>query len=373
VDQTVRTPYFPLPDPAPASLQNCPRTRLRFELEPDRLRCEQSASIKGVQQSLMPQSGMKRSAVGLDRQRALVGADECTRSHVSPGVAPVARSNEIEALRSIVRSIEQRVETLTPQEVRHAGKAACKIDADLSDAWSLGVTVRGRPLVLDPAGVHEIKPMVQGGGVAAHRAFAQGFALRLVACRLRANSAADHPLVVWCSSRAINHEVGGLYGRGLVGLGVDPCAILQVETGRASHVLWAMEEAVKSGTASVVVGLIDDVDLTAARRLSLVAKAHATPVLLVTPATSSVVGATATRWRVGLERSAPSLLDERAPGRFRARVMIERCRSSWTPSGLPSNPFVLEWCHETHRFGVPAGVVDGARGEAPSRRLQNSS
>ncbi|MEQ1697023.1 MAG: hypothetical protein ABL901_14395 [Hyphomicrobiaceae bacterium] len=205
---------------------------------------------------------------------------------------------------------------------------------------------------LDCAGVHEIKPLLlDGTSAAANWAVTIGFAVRLAVRRCR-----DQRAIVWCWPTALANELGHLHGSGLAQLGLDPSRIIFVETARASDALWAMEEALKSKSACLVMGVLTHVDLIGARRLSLASQAHNTPCLLMTHGGRMASAATATRWRVGLLPSAPHRLVSGLSGAFRVNVALERCRAN--PALSQSVPFALEWCDEAHRFGLSAPMAD---------------
>ena len=225
---------------------------------------------------------------------------------------------------------------------------------------------------LDTASLNEIKPQAYGDGPAALT-----FALLLAARRLGVRSAshtgrlsrAGHvagtstapaapSLMVWCWSTRMAREAGGLYGPGLATLGIDPAQVLLVEGATTAETLWAMEESLGSGAAAIVVGCVDAVALTPARRLALAAQAHRTPGLLVTAARSVVTPATFARWRIAGCPSAPHPFDPAAPGAPRFAMTLERCRG--TAADVAPLSRTVEWTHEAHRFGVVAGVADRA-------------
>ncbi len=88
-----------------------------------------------------------------------------------------------------------------------------------------------------------------------------------------------------------------------------PQQLLIVETAKPTETLWAMEEGLKSHALGAVIGCLQEVALTPARRLSLAAKAYATPCLLVTDARSPSAGATASRWRIGWDEGVGGPLE----------------------------------------------------------------
>ncbi len=208
---------------------------------------------------------------------------------------------------------------------------------------------------LDVASISEIKPDTYAAGPAA-----LVFALLLAARRLNAGRAAAGPphLLVWCWPARMAREIGGLYGPGLAALGIDPAHVLLVESATPSQTLWAMEESLGSGAAAIVIGCLDDVALTPARRLALAAQAQRTPGLLVTAARSAVTPATFARWRITGCPSAPHPFDPVAPGAPRFAITLERCRGTSVDVAQPSS--IVEWNHDAHRFGVASSMADRA-------------
>jgi hypothetical protein len=186
-----------------------------------------------------------------------------------------------------------------------------------------------QPGGLDRETTHEIKPAIpsvasQPAVLAAASAEALGFALQLAArCVSRPARPAAAKTILFCATLDIMREVGRLYGPGLRELGVAPQQLLIVEASKPAEILWAMEEGLKSQALGAVIGCLREVTLTPARRLSLAAKAYATPCLFVTDARSPSAGATASRWRIGRDAGAGGQLE----------VVLEKLRvraARWT-------------------------------------------
>jgi protein ImuA len=169
--------------------------------------------------------------------------------------------------------------------------------------------------------------------------------------------------ILWCWPSALARELGRPYGHGLAGLGLAPSACLFVETQRASDALWAMEEGLRSQSLALVIGVVPEVALTPARRLSLAAAGAATACLLVTDPRAAAAASTATRWRVGARASAPHAFEAGAPGARRYAVSLERCREG--AHTRKASPLLLEWSDETHRFRMASRLAD--RAPAPRR------
>jgi protein ImuA len=286
---------------------------------------------------------------------------------------------ELARLRAALAAIEGGAPGIDPEHDA--------LENNRGSGWTLGASEIDGWLPerrLDAASLTEIKPETYGDGPAALT-----FALLLAARRMSASSAghAGRPrragrvagtpipnlpapclptqrLIVWCWPTRMAREAGGLYGPGLATLGIDPVQVLLVEGANTAETLWAMEESLGSGAAAIVVGCVDAVALTPARRLALAAQAHRTPGLLVTAARSAVTPATFARWRIAGCPSAPHPFDPVAPGAARFAMTLERCRG--TAADVAPLFRTVEWSHETYRFGVVAGVADRAP-EAASR------
>jgi protein ImuA len=293
--------------------------------------------------------------------RSIPDGDAVAPSFASPSPPPSpqrpdtpprrGRQGELARLRAELTALERRQRTYNPagiddrKEPRAAG-ADWTLGAPEIDGW-----LPDRRL--DLAGLSEIKPQSYAAGPAA-----LAFTLLLAARRLSAGRAGStHPgLMVWCWPTRTAREVGSHYGPGLAGLGIDPANLLIVETATPADTLWAMEECLGSGAAAIVIGCLDDVALTPARRLSLAAQGQRTPGILVTAARSAVTPATFSRWRIAGCPSAPHPYDPVAPGAPRFAITLERCRGTAVDVAQPH--FIVEWNHDAHRFGVVAGMAD---------------
>jgi len=276
--------------------------------------------------------------------------------------AGAPRAALLDSLRARIHAIEGHPPSLAP--------AACPADAPRSHArsssqlWTLGAPEIDRHLRggLDQGALHEVKPeRCQAGAVMGDWATALGFVLRLTVRRLHGlcASASSTPVqVLWCWPSALARELGSPYGPGLSSLGLEPSSCLFVETARASDALWAMEEGLKSASVALVLGVLKDVELTPARRLSLAAAAHRIPCLLLTDPRTPPTGATATRWGIGGRTSAPHPFEGAAPGLSRHTVSLKRCRhGAFAPQ---SSSLILEWSNETHRFHMVSALADRA-------------
>lgn len=277
----------------------------------------------------------------------------------APHPEELDQQGRIERLRALLAAIERPRDLVPAPEVQPAGRLA-RVRWTLGDPEVDGWLPDGQ---LDPASLSEIKPQAYGDTPAA-----LSFALLLAARRLGMSGSTvggttmPPGLVVWCWPHRLIRESGSLYGPGLARLGIDPGRLLLVETATPAETLWAMEESLASGAAAIVIGCLDAIDLTPARRLALAAAAHGTPALAVTAARTSAAAATSARWRIAAAPSAPHAFDPMAPGDPRFRLTLERCRGRAMGAMPPSS--VVEWSHDAdrnaYRFRVAAGVVHRA-------------
>ncbi len=158
-------------------------------------------------------------------------------------------------------------------------------------------------------------------------------------------------------------EHGRLYSHGLKNLGLDPARLILVEASRRQDILWAIEEAVRSGAPAAVAGLIDRLDLKTSQRLQFFANEAGLPLFLLRPPTPSPPSpacgggwgggsAAATRWRVGTAEAARDRFGLFARARWHLR--LERVRN-----GRPGE-WVVEYDHVAHRFSLAAALADSA-------------
>ncbi|MEZ5843918.1 MAG: hypothetical protein R3D27_09305 [Hyphomicrobiaceae bacterium] len=264
-----------------------------------------------------------------------------------PDSAAHPQSALLDDLRRRIRTLEQ-MQTIGRAPARRWLFGIDAIDDLIAPADRAG---------LDTAALHEVKPAADAAAPAAScRAAALGFALALAA-RLDAGDTPAAP-ILWCTARTHAHETGHCHGPGLAAFGIDPARLIVVEAGRADEVLWALEEGVSSGAVALVVGLLDTVPATPARRLTLATAAHATPCLVITHPARPAATTAATRWRVAPAPSAPHPFAASSPGAPRLAVHLERCRAR--PLALAERTIHMEWCDATFRFRVAAGPGDRA-------------
>lgn len=199
--------------------------------------------------------------------------------------------------------------------------------------------------------LHEILGVARPAAIGA----ATGFTVAMAA-RLAATSDRDGT-ILWCSGER-------LYPPGLSTLGLDPAQIIMVRAKRLPQRLWVLEEALRAGALTAVIGEIDDagtIDLTASRRLQLAAQDHDTPCLLLyRHSVQQGTTAAVTRWQIEStsgEALSPSVgpaherFDGLGPPRWTVRLL--RCRG-----GAPPATWTLEWTHATGAFALVAPLAD---------------
>ncbi len=281
------------------------------------------------------------------------------RRSAGSDVLPVPQ-DVLAALRGQIREIERRPVSVPCQTPR--------------TPWSFGVP--GVDALLGPDGletgaIHEIKPAVPQTGSSWTAAWASAFIFSLMlAVRRVATGSSSGPAgpVLCCRPAVTAGELGCFHGLGLRAFGLDPAQFAIVETSHASDALWAIEEGLKSASMALVIGVLDEVDLTPARRLALAAQAHRSPCILLTHPRGEATAAIATRWRVGPAPSAPHPFDVRAPGARRFSVELARCRTQ--PIAAETAAFCVEWCDETFCFRLAPGLAD--RADATRRSMRSA-
>ena len=170
--------------------------------------------------------------------------------------------------------------------------------------------------------------------------------------RLIGGSGVAPGVALWCGLTQSGRKQSGLaampYGPGLARFGLAVERLVLVRAGKPADQLWAMEEGLRSGRFTAVLGEGIAPDLTATRRLQLASEAGGATALLAFPASerrSLRLSAATTRWRIA---ACPAVL----PDRPRWRVCLERCRNGG------SRTWTLEWCHEALRLRVSAALAD---------------
>lgn len=176
--------------------------------------------------------------------------------------------------------------------------------------------------------------------------------------------------VVWIAPRLSYRE--SLYGPGLLEFGLDPADLIAVRIPAGSEfaatALWAMEEALRAPAVGLVCAEIEEMNLTASRRLQLAAEAgnglglllRRAPRGAALPPTASV-----SRWRVSSLPGSPADEHERLPGRPRWKAELLRARG-----GRPKT-WNLEWRddrNDENRNGDTGGAAAGGFALVPPLR-----
>lgn len=151
------------------------------------------------------------------------------------------------------------------------------------------------------------------------------------------------------------------YAPGIAALGLSPERLVMVRPHRAAQVLWALEEGVRCRALAGVLAEVWDMDLTAARRLQLAAKASGVPALVLNYGPAN--GAAVTRWRVG---TSPSRGDPACGvGNWCWRVELLRCRGRGVDAEGRVAAWEVEWDEQARGLRLAALVAD--RAVAPQR------
>ena len=220
-----------------------------------------------------------------------------------------------------------------------------------------------------PFGIDEIDDRLPGGGLARgalHEVFAADAGIATAFCALLAGRLAkdaENASILWCE-RPWTLDAGALYGPALLQFGIDPARLILVRVRRDNDVLWAMEEGLRCGQVAAVVGELDDISLTASRRLQLAAEeTGVTALSLRSKVDKPPPSAAATRWRldaVTREKDQPRANHNNdflntppaLPGLGAARWQAElfRCR------GGTSANWMMEWNDETGDLSVAAEI-----------------
>lgn len=193
---------------------------------------------------------------------------------------------------------------------------------------------------------------VTGGGMDVETGAATAGFAALLALPLAARGA-----VVWILRR------DDLYAPGLETLGFPARRLIQVRAPDDTAALMALEDALGSAGVAAVAAEIEDVDLTAGRRLQLACEKHGATGFVIQrrpfggAARKGVSGsAAATRWRVAVAASDPPA-GEPGLGPPRWTATLERCRG-----GRPGE-WTFEWRQEADHGSHPLAVASGLAGD----------
>ena len=169
----------------------------------------------------------------------------------------------------------------------------------------------------------------------------------------------DRPVLAAMTTHWL-HEQGKPYGpglsAGLAGAALGAGALILVSGKTEAEMLWAMEQALRSGAVRGVLGGVEGATLAQSRRLSFAAdEGEAYAVLL--RRTSGGLNAARRRWKITTLASEGGRYDPRAPGRFRLQAELTRSRSE------RPGVFRLEQDDETHRLRLADRLAGDGLGE----------
>ena len=246
--------------------------------------------------------------------------------------------NKISAFTALRQRIQQ-LERLAGAAGKAAGQKAMPLLASMDRLWP----EQGLPLGC----LHEARGDGSVAGTAALTAFAAALAGRL-------------GTVLWCGKRKDAHG-SGFYGPGLAQVGLKPEQFLAVTAASDAAVLGTMEEGLRHAFLACVVGEVEQLDLTASRRLQLAAeKSGVTAFVLRAPSRCKGGGrdgvetepiAAASRWRITPLPSTPHVIPE--AGRARWRLELLQSRSGATGYWIVEAPDAQGYLH------LSAPVGDG--------------
>jgi protein ImuA len=183
----------------------------------------------------------------------------------------------------------------------------------------------------------------------------------LVFALARSPEAEERP-VLMAITRAWRSESGRPYGPGFhtAGVGERARGLILVAVSTEAEALWVMEQSLRSGAVSAVLGTIESASLAQTRRLEFAARDGAAAAVLLRR-TQGGLNAARRRWRITTLASSGAAHDPRAPGGF--RLAAELLRSRTERPGV----WRLEQDDETYRLRLAdrlAGDGLGERGRA---------
>jgi protein ImuA len=161
--------------------------------------------------------------------------------------------------------------------------------------------------------------------------------------------------LIWIQQGQAAAEGGAPYCLGTIPFGLRPSRLLVVKTATSRDALWAMEESLRCAGAAAVIaelpGAGEACDLTATRRLNLVAQEHGVLPLLLRQRCLRGTSACATRWIVrGLAGSGDEL---GGIGRTAFALALEKNRHG------PCGNWHVEWNSDEQCFraALPVAVA----------------
>ncbi len=159
---------------------------------------------------------------------------------------------------------------------------------------------------------------------------------------------------------------GDLHAPGLARYGLTPDRLIVARARRPVDLLWALEEAARSGAVAAVAGEAAAADLTASRRLQLAAEAGGVTTLLLRRRGAARTGTAVTRWRVAALAERP-IAGEPGIGAPRWRLELLRCRG-----GRPGD-WAVEWRGPATGLALLAAAPAVTAPAIPPRRAANAA
>ena len=231
--------------------------------------------------------------------------------------------------------------------------------------------IEGRPSTL-PFGVPAIDTMLGGGLIRsalhevaatgeAHLPAAAGFALAVV------KHVAPSLRLFWIAEDMTFAESGVPHGAGLDAFGLAPEQLVMVSAAHRRDLLWAMEEALRCGATTAVIGEMraGAIDGVAIRRLSLAAAESGTLALLLRTEPPGDGSTATTRWVVG---AAPNT--NVIPGREHCELTRNPETDSEFVSGFRARTFGASRNDEKIKPRLAAQLVRNRRGPTGSWILE---
>ncbi len=218
-----------------------------------------------------------------------------------------------------------------------------------------------------PFGIEALDAQLPSGGLrlgALHEIAGGGFGAVAVLFVAGVVARMEGP-VLWCLRQR------DLFAPALAGVGLHPERVLYAEAGDEKGVLTVLEDGLRHGGLSAVVGEVGGLAMTASRRLQLAAEEGGTTAFAVrrwrTPSAAADYGqptASVSRWRIS---ALPATREVVAGLMGRPRWLVEmmRCR------GAQACEWELEACDEKGRLAVPAELAD--RSAAQSQRSRRAA
>jgi protein ImuA len=168
----------------------------------------------------------------------------------------------------------------------------------------------------------------------------------------------DERPVLMAVSRSWRSEHGQPYGPGFdaAGLGKRASGLVMAAVSTEAEALWVMEQSLRSGAISVVLGTVEGASLAQTRRLEFAARDGGSAGVLLRR-TQGGLNAARRRWRITTLESFGASWNDRAPGGFRLDAELLRSRTE--------RPGVwrLEQDDETHRLRLADRLAGDGLGE----------